>query len=91
MRNIVNNAIKEKANTYAKFFLKDEFKLSSLVKSKLEIYTSKKVKGEHIIRVSNSFSVVNAVQIVCKISIFKNLQNVIFIFSSNRAVIIMRK
>lgn len=70
IQNTVNSAVIEKDTTYNKSFLLLVSIFNILVKSNAEIYASKKVNGEQIIKVNTSFSVVKALQIVCRISIF---------------------
>lgn len=51
-------------NTYFNIDFLEEFRFNKVVKSNADTKLSRKVSGIKIILVSNSFSVVNAVQIV---------------------------
>ena len=82
----------EEDNTIYKiacFFVNDIFR--TVVNNKKVKDISINVIGTLIIFINTSFSFVNAFQIVCKSSIFKNLQKFIFIFSTYKTGYIMVK
>ena len=85
INNIEDIATNENRKIYKCFCFLVESILSIVVNNKVVIVTSIIAKGILIILTSISFSVVNAVHIVCKISIFYDLHYSIFILCTNVA------
>ena len=81
----------EKEKIYNSFVFIVDLILKKVVKITIEIYASIKLKGIFSIFTSPSFSVVKAVQIVCKICMCKNLHKIIFVFWSNITITVRSK